>query len=146
MGLANALWATVTGTGVYSEGPIATAQIPHDGPDAGGRQTRIYLPEIPNVLYTARAVLGDNVVMRRVLKPCYMPWDDFPLGWTMPTREVLGLIGEDGYPGFDAHIKGISIWRRAGRWGRPVYAILPDCGDDVDTGYIEVSPSKKQLI
>ena len=146
MGFPSAVWATFTGKGVYSEGQIARAEILHDDPDTRWWPTGQNLPRIPNVLYTARAILGDSVVMRRVVKTVYMPWDNFPLGETMPTSKILGHIGEEGYPGFDAPIRGIDIWRGTGRWGRPVYAIVPDCGKYINAGYIEVSPCEKQPI
>jgi hypothetical protein len=91
-----------------------------------------------------KAIGSDNVrIKQRYSRTLIMPWDGDPSGQEMSVEELLGTIGEEGWPGYDASLNGVKVFKGTGRFGKEVFAVCPTTArTKFELGGVEVYPVK----
>ena len=98
----------------------------------------------PNLVAAVKDAVGSDKVR---IKDRYsglplMPWNSNPSGREMNVDELLGIMHEEGWPGYDAFLEGVQVFRGTGRFGREVFAVCP-ITTGFELGGVEVYPVKQ---
>lgn len=126
----DAVVATFNTSGsVYRGRPVLEARLDKNIIQKCRNEKHCIMPDLssdPRLVEAVKNAIGSGrVSIKKSYDTISMPWDSDHSGENLTVESLLGKMHEEGWPGYDAFLEGVKVYKGTGRFGRPVYAICP---------------------